>query len=58
MNWLVMNLVLGIFVTALILGVLSTGMRLEYGKRSERGRAVVAVAEAEATEQAITKVAA
>ncbi len=50
MGWLVLNLVFGVFATLLILGILSTGMRLEYGKRSERGRAP-RVAEAEPSER-------
>ena len=58
MSWLVLNLIFGVFATALILGVLSTGMRLEYGKRSERGKAFAQVVEAEATERETVKVAA
>ena len=50
MSWLVLNLAFGVFATLLILGILSAGMRLEYGKRSERGRAR-RVAEAEPSER-------
>ncbi len=50
MGWLVLNLAFGVFATLLILGILSAGMRLEYGKRSERGRAR-RVAEAEPSER-------
>ena len=58
MGWLVMNLIFGVLVTLLILGVLSAGMRLEYGKRSERGKAAARVVEAKATESEPVKAAA
>ena len=58
MGWLILNLIFGVFATLLILGILSTGMRLEYGKRSERGRAAVAVAKVGATEREQVKTAA
>ena len=50
MSWLILNLIFGVFATLLILGVLSTGMRLEYGSRSERGKVTAQVVEAKATE--------
>ena len=51
MSWLVLNLIFGVFATLLILGILSAGMRLEYGKRSERGKVAVQVVETSATER-------
>ena len=53
-----MNLVFGVFATLLILGILSTGMRLEYGKRSERGNASAQVVETRATAREADKIAA
>ena len=58
MSWPVLNLVFGVFATLLILGVLSAGMRIEYGKRSERGKAAAQVVEARATVREMDKVAA
>ena len=58
MSWLVLNLIFGVFATLLILGILSAGMRLEYGKRSERGKAAVAVVEVRASEHEAFKAAA
>ncbi|MDA8374100.1 MAG: hypothetical protein M0Z91_07650 [Actinomycetota bacterium] len=58
MGWLVLNLVFGVFATLLILGILSAGMRLEYGKRSERGNASAQVVETRATDREADKVAA
>ncbi|MDA8116419.1 MAG: hypothetical protein M0000_03340 [Actinomycetota bacterium] len=58
MSWLVLNLIFGVFATLLILGILSAGMRLEYGKRSERGKVAVQVAEVRASEHEAFKAAA
>ena len=58
MSWLVLNLIFGVFATLLILGILSAGMRLEYGKRSERGKVAVQVVETSATEHEEIKAAA
>ncbi len=53
-----MNLILGVFATALILGVLSTGTRPEHGRRSGRGKTAVGVIEARATEKEAARAAA